>query len=396
MTLPIDARSDGAATMRDLSEEMHKVITRLENSLEELIEITCGDIFAALDSYEDVSAEALQQSIRRNMNMAVTSLRAGQAPTPAELDPAATTTTERFHSGVSIDQVIIAFRMSFSLIHSRFIDFSFERLAAPELIRGSQILTDVSDAFTVRAVQTFHQLVVESAVADAARRSTALRNVLAGDFTPGAEGLALQINPLEPYAAIRVSVPGNLNAEQVRRQLEESGGTRTAPAVVVIGDDNDCLGIVARRPHTPDGIVLGIGPFVDIYEMPVSDRVAAQSLDLAVKMGRTGVQGIVELNWRLAAAQAGGVDRLFRRRFLEPIEELGDFAEDLLGTVRAYLHCGGSVARTAESQHVHVNTVRYRISRFEELTGFNRDNIDDLIGLAWVFEIPAPASGDEG
>lgn len=219
MTLPIDARSDGAATMRDLSEEMHKVITRLENLLEELIEITCGDIFAALDSYEDVSAEALQQSIRRNMNMAVTSLRAGQAPTPAELDPAATTTTERFHSGVSIDQVIIAFRMSFSLIHSRFIDFSFERLAAPELIRGSQILTDVSDAFTVRAVQTFHQLVVESAVADAARRSTALRNVLAGDFTPGAEGLALQINPLEPYAAIRVSVPGNLNAEQVRRQL---------------------------------------------------------------------------------------------------------------------------------------------------------------------------------
>lgn len=164
----------------------------------------------------------------------------------------------------------------------------------------------------------------------------------------------------------------------------------------MIGDDNDCLGIVARRPHTPDGLVLGIGPFVDIYEMPVSDRVATQSLDLAVKMGRTGVQGIVELNWRLAAAQAGGVDRLFRRRFLEPIEELGDFAEDLLGTVRAYVHCGGSVARTAENQHVHVNTVRYRISRFEELTGFDRDNIDDLIGLAWVFEIPAPASGAEG
>lgn len=236
--------------MSDLSEGMQEVIARLEDSLEELIDITCTDIFTALDSYENVSAEALQQSIRRNMTMAVTSLRAGSVPTPAELDPAATTTTERFHSGVSIDQVIIAFRMSFSLIHSRFIDFSFDQLEAPELVRGSQILTDVSDTFTVRAVRTFHQLVVDSAVADAARRSTALRNVLAGDFTPGAEGLALQINPLEPYAAVRVNVPGNLKAEQVRRQLEESGSTRTAPAVIVIGDDDDCLGIVADdRTH---------------------------------------------------------------------------------------------------------------------------------------------------
>lgn len=122
--------------MSDLSEGMQEVIARLEDSLEELIDITCTDIFTALDSYENVSAEALQQSIRRNMTMAVTSLRAGSVPTPAELDPAATTTTERFHSGVSIDQVIIAFRMSFSLIHSRFIDFSFDQLEAPELVRG--------------------------------------------------------------------------------------------------------------------------------------------------------------------------------------------------------------------------------------------------------------------
>src|SRR5690606_21819585 len=108
--------------MTELSWEMQEVIDRLESSLGELTEITCKNIFSGLDSYGNVSAEALQQSIHRNMDMAVTSLRAGRAPTPAELDPAATTTTERFHSGVSIDQVIIAFRMSFSLIHTRFID----------------------------------------------------------------------------------------------------------------------------------------------------------------------------------------------------------------------------------------------------------------------------------
>src|SRR5699024_12197624 len=92
-----------------------------------------------------------------------------------EVEGAVTTSTERFHSGVPVDQVILAFRMSFSRILERFIDLAVTRLKTEELTKGSMVLTGVSDAFTLRAVSTFNKLQVQSAVADASRRVGALR-----------------------------------------------------------------------------------------------------------------------------------------------------------------------------------------------------------------------------
>jgi DNA-binding PucR family transcriptional regulator len=43
----------------------------------------------------------------------------------------------------------------------------------------------------------------------------------------------------------------------------------------------------------------------------------------------------------------------------------------LLATTRAWLAAGGSASTAARSLHVHRNTVRFRIRRFEEITGRN-------------------------
>lgn len=42
---------------------------------------------------------------------------------------------------------------------------------------------------------------------------------------------------------------------------------------------------------------------------------------------------------------------------------------ELVTTLRAFLDCGGSWVRTAELTHLHLNSVRYRISRIEAMTG---------------------------
>lgn len=42
---------------------------------------------------------------------------------------------------------------------------------------------------------------------------------------------------------------------------------------------------------------------------------------------------------------------------------------ELVTTLRAFLECGGSWVRTAELTHLHLNSVRYRISRVEAMTG---------------------------
>ena len=50
---------------------------------------------------------------------------------------------------------------------------------------------------------------------------------------------------------------------------------------------------------------------------------------------------------------------------------------DLIVTLRAFLDCNGSWSRTAEQLHLHLNTVRYRINRVEELTGRDLSRMDD-------------------
>ena len=49
----------------------------------------------------------------------------------------------------------------------------------------------------------------------------------------------------------------------------------------------------------------------------------------------------------------------------------------LLETLRAFLDCNGSWSRTAHQLHLHLNTVRYRINRVEELTGRDLSRMDD-------------------
>ncbi|PPI26142.1 PucR family transcriptional regulator [Rathayibacter sp. AY1B5] len=50
------------------------------------------------------------------------------------------------------------------------------------------------------------------------------------------------------------------------------------------------------------------------------------------------------------------------------VEHDARYGSQLVATLAAFLDCGGSWVRTAEQTHLHLNTVRYRIARVEELT----------------------------
>jgi DNA-binding PucR family transcriptional regulator len=54
---------------------------------------------------------------------------------------------------------------------------------------------------------------------------------------------------------------------------------------------------------------------------------------------------------------------------------------DLLMTLQAFLACSCSWTRTAESLHLHVNTVRYRIERVEQLTGRDLSTLEDRVDV---------------
>lgn len=77
----------------------------------------------------------------------------------------------------------------------------------------------------------------------------------------------------------------------------------------------------------------------------------------------------------LALAHSPAAARELRDAVLGPVLALPEAdREALIGTVRAWFDCGGSLAATAEQLHYHRNTINHRLRRIEQLTGRDRSD----------------------
>jgi DNA-binding PucR family transcriptional regulator len=56
----------------------------------------------------------------------------------------------------------------------------------------------------------------------------------------------------------------------------------------------------------------------------------------------------------------------------------------ILDTVRRYLANDRRLNETAAELHTHVNTIRNRLARFEQLTGRDLHHTEDLVETWWV------------
>jgi hypothetical protein len=84
----------------------------------------------------------------------------------------------------------------------------------------------------------------------------------------------------------------------------------------------------------------------------------------------------------LLATVPGDVRRSFADRLLGPLFDYDRrHSAELVRTLGAYLECAGSWNVCAERLHVHVNTVRYRVRRIEELTGKDLSSMADRVDL---------------
>ena len=84
----------------------------------------------------------------------------------------------------------------------------------------------------------------------------------------------------------------------------------------------------------------------------------------------------------LLATVPGDVRRSYARRVLGPLLDYdARHQSELVRTLATFLDCAGSWNACAERMHVHVNTVRYRIKRVEELTGRDLSAMADRVDL---------------
>ena len=71
------------------------------------------------------------------------------------------------------------------------------------------------------------------------------------------------------------------------------------------------------------------------------------------------------------------------RRYLEP---LASSQAEIAASLRVLFECDMHIEQAAEQLFVHPNTLRYRVGRFEEITGANLRNAKSALEVWWALQ----------
>ena len=195
---------------------------------------------------------------------------------------------------------------------------------------------------------------------------------------------------------------GNANvADAVRHAAHEAGvdalcAMQGDRLVIVLGGTTNPVEIVQRLAEWfgPGPIV--VGPVVpDLMAAVTSARAAVAGLRAAP--GWPAAPRPVQADELLPERSLSG-DGHARRQLASDVYgplTMGDGV--LLDTVSTYLDSGGSIEATARAMFIHPNTVRYRLKRVADLTGYSPANARDAFTLRVALTLgrllsPDPAS----
>jgi sugar diacid utilization regulator len=176
-----------------------------------------------------------------------------------------------------------------------------------------------------------------------------------------------------------------------------SRGSQASPSTEASRLSSACL--ARMRDLFPEAVVtIGIGGSCrDPAEIARSYGQARRTIDAVVRLGRQG---------QAVAFEDLGIHRLLLQ--VPDLAELKSFATEILGdldrqdpqrgaellaTLACYFRENNSPQRTAQSLHVHPNTVAYRIRRVQEITGLRLDTYRDRLMAQVAIEILAATEG---
>lgn len=131
------------------------------------------------------------------------------------------------------------------------------------------------------------------------------------------------------------------------------------------------------------GVSDSVGEAADLHHALAEARNARQVAAASEAVAVCGPQDLAAHVMSLLPLIPVEVRQAFSRRLLSPLHDYDRrYRSDLVPTLRSFLAHDGSWARCGEELHLHVNSLRYRISRIEALTGRNLTRLEDKMDFA--------------
>jgi hypothetical protein len=294
----------------------------------------------------------------------------------------------RARQGVSATDMVLAFRIWHEELRSR----ARELVPAdPEsnvvLLRFIDRITVWIDAAMVAAIEGHRAMELDLKRHADHRNASVVRALLLGGSVPvslSGDAIALWIDKSQPVWAVRASNPDGTSALRAAEEfLLGDRGERTGLLTLI---DGDLCGFVYRLPR--DGSLaptaVGVGGPVLAEHLPHAFSLATRALRTTTALGHTGVYDIASLGLAPAVLADREIGDMAVQRILTPMETFARSGEHILETVQCYVANNLRLDVTAKDMWAHVNTVRYRLNRFEAATGTSLRDVEDLALIWWA------------
>jgi hypothetical protein len=349
------------------------LVAQIEEELDAVVERIGDRIREEIPDFRRLPKATLAQAVHGNVSRALAALRDLRDPTPEELERAAAVGRERAEQGLTVDAVLHAYRISITGVWSRFGELARAQGAdVAAVLAFSETLWRWADAVMDVVGAAHREVELEQAREEQQRRDAFVFALLTGT--------------LDPDELRRESATFGLDPEQLYVPFRARGTThRTALALsgLFIALDHDIAGLATSTPEAPRGVTIGFAAPARLEALPTGFARASRALQTALAFGQLGAFSLADLSIRPAILADEALGDAFAERHLAPIKGLGMELED---TLRTYLDQGMRIEDTARTLHVHANTLRHRLRRFEEATGANLRDPRVVVELWWALE----------
>lgn len=377
---------------------MEAAVHRLQLKAERLARECADRVFGELPTYTHVPRNAVETSALRHVHRALAALLQRQAPGADSVDEG-DLARERARQGVRVEEVLRGYRICLKVIRDEFVrQAAYVGLGTDKVAQGVQVLWDVSDVVTVQLAVAHREITIQQASRAEEQRLDFLRSVLHG--TISLDGVSVQsaeygMAPDRLYYAVRARPIGSTSTSELRQALECLPSEHRGCSAFVGVLDGDVAGLVTTVPSLGTlTAIVGVGAPRILESSVDSFRTASRLLTSAERLGLTGTFELGDLSWRVAVASEPELGELLIEKYLAPLHrQSAQFGALLEETLQAYLSADGKLRSVADGIHIHENTLRYRLRRFEMITGYSLASSRVAFEVLWALEARAGAMG---
>jgi len=345
-----------------------------------------NSIRAGLPVYRTVSDREFDWGFRIDLDITLRAARAGhEGVTDEQLAALAPVGEARAHQGIPIADVLLAWRLGVQVAIDRATEIGPGLdISDAEMLRFVRALIASSDRAMAIIASAHRTADLELATREHERRAAVVREALLGKIAPvvvRAHAEACGIDVSREYVAIRADdVPGE--RPQRERKLGFHGTVRPRVGLAAMIDD-DLAGFLLKPPAGEIPFAVAVGPARPVERLTESFELASRTLATMRAFDMVGVCDFDALGALPAIVADRTVGDALVRRYLEP---LAASQAEIAASLRALFESDMHVDRAAEQLFVHPNTLRYRIGRFEEITGANLRNPRSAVEVWWALQ----------